>query len=213
MADTVGSFVVEHSDQLLRISMTLTGIPDVGDLVAKKVTEEAQNQQQRQRLTKAMNESRWDDALAEINAQLRDQPNSVKLQRTKFKVLAVGKKDREAAVACADAVYDSIKDDAQALNRFAWALLTEDQYSAAYDDLALKLSERSNKVTNHNNWAYLDTLAWAKYKTDDAHSAVELEKKAIERCNGRSIDELKKSLARFEAAAAQGKLAAKENSG
>lgn len=41
LSDTVGSLVVDHSDSRLRISMKVSGIPDVGDLVAELVTNEA----------------------------------------------------------------------------------------------------------------------------------------------------------------------------
>jgi len=105
---------------------------------------------------------------------------------------------REAARACAKAFLERAHDKATALNNFAWALLTEDQYDDAYTGLALKMSERSNELTKYENWAFLDTLALAKFKSGDAKTAVELEKKAIEHCGGRGKAELEKALAKFE---------------
>ncbi len=114
-------------------------------------------------------------------------------------------KDRDAALACADAILNKIRNNPTALNRFAWTLLTEEQYGNAYGELALRLSERSNKVTDFGNWMFLDTLALARFESGDAPGAVALERKAIERCDGCwGIDDMKKALARFETAVAQG---------
>ena len=88
------------------------------------------------------------------------------------------------------------------LNSFAWALLTEDQYadSGEYDKLALRVSARSNELTDHKNWMFVDTLALARFRTGDVDEAVELEKKAIKLCGScGGLGELKEVLARFEA--------------
>ena len=202
---TVGTFVVEHTDQVFGVSANISGIPNVGDLLAKQLTLDARQQQRRKKLTKVMRERRWDDALAEVDSQLAAQPNSAKLLRSKFKILAVGKKDPDAARACAEALYGKIKDNANALNSFAWALLTEDQYEDAYNDVALRFSDRSNGLSGHKNWRCLDTLAWAKFKTGDPTAAVELEKKAIDCSNGRGKKELEQALAKFEGVAKETK--------
>ena len=204
---TVAAIVIEHSDQVFGISASVSGIPDIGDLVGMQLTMEANKQKKRKQLTKAMKEGRWDDALAEVKSQLAALPGSPKLLRTKFKILAVGIKDVDAARACSRNIYEKIKGNANALNGFAWALVTEDQYQGAYNDIALRFSEKSNEMTDHDNWAYLDTLAWATFKTGDAEAAVKLEKKAIDRSNGRSAKTLQKALAKFEKKSKESKLA------
>lgn len=179
--------------------------------MAKQLTMEAQKHHKRKTLTKAMHEERWNDALSEVESQLAADTQSVTSLRTKFKVLAVGKKDGDAARTCADALYDAVNGDAKALNKFAWALLTEDQYGGAYDDIGLRFSTRSNELSDHENWMFLDTLALAKFKTGDAEAAVELERSAIEKCKGNGKKELEGALVKFEKAAAGRKLAATTN--
>lgn len=208
LSDTSVSVVVDHSGELFRMSGMLTGIPDVGDLVAKMVTDEVRKQESHSRLTRSMRDKNWDEALTLVDTQLREQPDNVKLLRTKFKITAVGQKDRETALACGNLIFDQTKDDAKALNNLAWALLTEDQYGDDYSKLALKLSKRSNELTEHGNWMFVDTLALAKFKTKDVQAAVELEKKAIElcgKCGGRG--DLEKVLTRFESTAGENEIA------
>jgi len=201
LSDTVASLVVDHSDEVFRISVALTGIPDVGDLVARMVTEEVRHGEERARLTHAVDAGKWDEALAAVDRQLAKNPDSLKLMQAKFKVLAVGRKDREAALALADAIYDKIRDDANALNSSAWALLTEGQFGDEYAELALKLAQRANELTDFTNWMYLDTLALARFETGDPQGAVAMERKAIEHCNECwGLADMKKALGRFESA-------------
>jgi hypothetical protein len=100
-------------------------------------------------------------------------------------------------------MFEHLRDDAQALNNFAWGLLTEEKYGHQYNDVALRFSRRSNELTEHENWAYVDTLALAEFETGNAHKAIELEEKAIElsrRSGGGGVAGLEKALARFQAA-------------
>jgi tetratricopeptide (TPR) repeat protein len=121
------------------------------------------------------------------------------LMRKKFDILAVDKKDREAALACGESFLKVAGEDAEELNKLAWHLLTEKRFGGGYEELALKLSQRSNELTGHKNWMHLDTLALARFETGDATAAVELEKKAIELCKSKSVADLRIALARFEA--------------
>jgi len=200
LSDTVGSFVVEHSGEQFRFSTMVNGIPDVGDVVAQLIAEEHGRGAHHRQLKRAVREKNWDTALETVDAQLANRPEDLDLLRTKFKILAVEQGDRDAARACGKAFFKKAHDKATALNNFAWALLTEDQYDDAYTGLAVKVSERSNELTKYENWAFLDTLALANFKAGDAASAVELEKKAIEHSGGRGKAELEKALAKFEKA-------------
>ncbi|MGD2108886.1 MAG: hypothetical protein PVI86_05785 [Phycisphaerae bacterium] len=198
LTDTVASVITEHSGELFQVSTVVTGLPDVGGLVSQLIAKQHKKNEAHAHLRHAMRENNWDAALQQVDKQLDDQPGDLNLLRTKFKILAVNKGDEEAAKACGEAILENAHDQATTLNNIAWALLTEDQYGDAYTELALKMSERSNKLTKHENWAFLDTLAWAKFKTGDADAAVKLEKKAIEHCKGSSKAELEKALAKFE---------------
>ena len=168
---------------------------------------EAQKHHSRKTLTRAMDEHRWDDAMAEVESQLAAKPHNASLLRTKFKVLATGRKNGDTARACADAIFETIEEDAKALNKFAWALLTEDQYEGAYNDVALRFSTRSNELTGNENWMFLDTLAVAKFENGDVAAAVAFEKLAIAHSNEKSKKALDETLARFERAADDQELA------
>jgi hypothetical protein len=204
LSETTASFLVEHSGEMFRVSAMVTGIPDIGDLVSAKITQEARRHQTDTRLTKAIRSQQWDDALATVDEQLQENPESIKLLKAKFEILA-GQKDRDAAVAVAKTAFTVAKDDAKALNNLAWALLTEKKFGDAYADVALKFSKRSNEITEHDNWMFVDTLALALFKTGNVEEAVKVGKKAIELCGGcGGGDGLKEALAKFEAGATSG---------
>ena len=130
------------------------------------------------------------------------EPGNLDLLRTKFDVLALHKKDLEAANACGALILDLASEDATYLNNFAWALLTEQRYEGRHGDLALKLSQHSNKLSGHKNWMFVDTLALARFETGDVQAAITLENKAIKLSKGTRVDELRAALVRFEAARA-----------
>jgi hypothetical protein len=205
--ETVASFVVTHSCQVFRLSAMVTGIPDISDMVTQLIRRERQKNQ----LTRLVHDGQWDQALEQVEGLSSAKTASdVGLLMQKFRIQAVGQGDRDAALATGKAILDKAGDDARLLNNLAWDLLTEEQYEDQYDELALRISQRSNELTDHGVWQYVDTLALAKFKTGDAAAAIELEKKALSLCNDASQTlELKKALARFEAALKQADIADK----
>lgn len=210
LSDTVFSFAVKHSDRQFLLSAQVAGIPDVSELVSHLVTQEFANtshHSKRQHATrtkqhterpKKIKKAKKTKKHARVIATDEDSANLKDLLK-KFEVLAVQDEDREAAMKCAKRLFRAAKDDANALNGFAWALLTEDRYDGKYNKLALKCSTRSNELSDVENWAYVDTLALAMFRTGDADHAVALEKKAIELCGDcLGLRDLKKALKRFE---------------
>ncbi len=219
LSDTSAAIVLDHSAGLLRFTAQMTGVPNVGELVARKLTQEHAADEQRAELGRMMKQKNWDEALAAIearataDARTKDKPDA-ELARKKFHVLAVGKKDQSAALAAGERYCELAKNNATALNNFAWALLTEAQYGHAYNELALKCSKRSNELTNLENWRFVDTLALARFDTGDRTGAMETEKKAIKLCDDDDgAAEMKKTLARFEAAGEKQKVADKSTGG
>ena len=207
LAKTVVSLVVDHSGESFRLSGRISGIPRIGPMVSQFVAAQRQEHASGSQLRRAMSEERWDDALAAVEAGLAGGGNARKLLQTKFRILAVGLKDREAAARCVDAIIETSKTDATALNNFAWALLTESRYKGRFGELALRVSEQSNQVTDHGNWMFLDTLALAKFETGDVEAAASLQKKAIKLAGTRRNDELAATLARFESVLNRSELA------
>jgi tetratricopeptide (TPR) repeat protein len=118
-----------------------------------------------------------------------------------FEKRAADEADRKTALVLGEKLYETMHDDDAGLNNRAWEMLTEDRFGGSFNDLALKYSQRSNELTDHHNWYYLDTLALALFKTGDAQEAVEMEKKALALCNDASgRPQVEAALARFEAA-------------
>jgi tetratricopeptide (TPR) repeat protein len=212
LSDTVAALVVEHSGQTLRLSWQVTGIPDVSGLVTGLVMQQRAAQdarrvgrrrqaEVRQAVAEADGPKALERALVMLDDAIVEQPKDAKLLQSKFDLLALKKKDRDAALAFGEEVLERAADDASFLNNLAWYLLTEDKYDGRYNELALKLSERSNKITDQKNWVFVDTLALARFEAGDVKDAIRLQKKAIKLSKGASAEELKGRLARFEAAA------------
>jgi hypothetical protein len=205
MTDTVASVVMEHSSNAFHFSTMVTGLPDIGPFVSKMITIEQQRDALQSQLRQARKHGQWDEALATVREMLKQQPDNLDLLQSEFEILATGLRDREAALVVAEKVFEAVRDNATLLNNYAWALLTEEgKFGDDYAVLALKLSQRSNELTNHQNWRFVDTLALAFFKTGDAAQAVEMEKKALALCgDGPGRKDVEVALQRFQAAVEQ----------
>jgi len=204
LTETVAAVVMEHSDNEFRFAATVTGLPNIGPFISKMIEQEHRREFLKRELRQARHNDDWDGALEAVREMRRSKPENNDLLWKEFKILAVEKDDREGGMIVAEKLCEALNDDAYSLNQYSWALLTEERYGDNYDDLALKMTRRSNELTGGENWAYVDTLALALFKTGDAAAAVEMEKKALELCGDSSgRDEAAAALERFQAAAAQ----------
>ncbi len=199
LENTVASLAIEHSNEVLHFSINVTGIPNVSGMLTQLIEAEMQQEQQLAGIKRAINEGNYESAIVQIDEAIQKKPDDCRLLRRKFNVLAVKAKDADAANQCGLEVYACVSNNANTLNTIAWGLLTEDRYDGKYNDLALKMSQRSNELSHEKNWMYVDTLAVAMFETGDTDAAVQLEKKAIELANGKGSPDLQESLARFEA--------------
>ncbi len=151
------------------------------------------------RLASLTSKEEWDEALGVVQEMLQQKPHDAGLLWQKFQIYAVGMKNPEAARAVAEALKKASQEDAQSLNNYAWFLMTEEKYGSRYDDLALHFSERSNELTDYKSWAYVDTLALARFRNGKIADAIELQRKAISLCQDeKQIAAMKKSLKRYE---------------
>jgi tetratricopeptide (TPR) repeat protein len=186
------SLATEHSDTHAALRARVENLPDVSGFVNEMMARQ-----------KGMAPGRTVHALDAVPAPKPATVASGDLQ-ARFDELA-GRGDRAAALQCGQELLRAHADDARALNNFAWALLTEPRYGQQYDELALEVSKRSNEVSGHDNWYYLDTLALACFRTGHARKAVELEERALERAAGSSgADDVRAALERYRAALAGG---------
>lgn len=204
MTDTVVSAVVNHSDQMLRISAVLTGVPDIGPLVSELITAERLRGQRQRQLSRAVQHEDWEQTAELLDAMLADDPDSYRLLQSKFNLLAVRTDNHAAAREFADELSDRWADNANMLNSFAWDLLTQDKYQHRFDEVALRFAQRSNELTQHSSWAYLDTLALAEFEAGNVDTAIDLQEQALKLCRrrtGQNVPAVEKALARYRAAA------------
>ena len=118
-------------------------------------------------------------------------------------LLKAGKTDE--GLAEAKKLFEAAWDDASVLNNASWELLTEGDYPAPVIKEALRAAERCHELTKGENWMYLDTLAFAKFKTGSVEKAVELERKALElaekaKAPAANLKEFRERLEKFEKA-------------
>ena len=199
LSDLVATVLSDEAEESFHVSIAATGLPDVSGFVAQMIQREDREKRMRRDLRHATRAEQWDKALEMLDTAAADDPDNPRHLRKQFDILATGKKDREAALACAQAFMKDAGGNANALNSLAWELLTADRYEGRYNDLAAVMAEKACEVTDYRSWAILDTLALAKFETGDVERAIELQKKAIAFPRGDRKD-TRKRLARYEAA-------------
>jgi tetratricopeptide (TPR) repeat protein len=199
---TVGGVLLEQGDNNLRLAARVTGIPDVSGVVAQLIREQRGGGGRREMARQAMKRGDAKAALAAIDEEIAKQADEPRgdLLLQKFEILATKPSETGAAVEVGEQLLQAWAEDANELNSLAWKLLTEGKYEGRFSDLARRMSERSNTLTGHKNWMYLDTLAHARFALGDIDAAIELERKALENCKDNRRGEAEKALKRFEEA-------------
>ncbi len=197
---TVASLVVNHSNERLELALGVSNLPRIGGLLEQLIAAEKQGDALRRATRKAVESKDWTKALAGVDEMLAGRSDDMALMKKKFKILVLADRPADARDH-AGSLYAGIQDNAKALNRFAWSLLTDSPYEDRFNDLALMFSERCNEI-EADNWMFVDTLALARFVNGDVKSAVELETRAIELAGKNPSPELLKTLDRFELALA-----------
>lgn len=180
LTDTVATLTLSHSGESLRFSGTVTGIPDVSEMVTQFVMD-MKNGRGRARFASQVSRP-MPKPVHEANRADREPSDSADAETLleEFEVLAVDENDREAALAVGKRLVKAAWEDARKLNDFAWVLVTEDRYDGGYNELALEATKRSNALTDHANWMYVDTFAHARFALGEVETAVKLEARAVE---------------------------------
>jgi hypothetical protein len=103
-------------------------------------------------------------------------------------------------------IVDQIGDDAHRLNGAAWSLMTDDETSGKFDEVALAIADRMERSGGLEP-RLLDTVALARFLNGQIDRAVALQRQAID--DGARGDDFRRRLRTFEAAqAAMAKAAA-----
>jgi hypothetical protein len=125
--------------------------------------------------------------------------------REEFDLLVKNGADRKAVLGCGERILERAGSDAEFLNDFAWALITDEVYGGRFDILALDLAMRSNEASSFKVWQHVDTLAHAVFQTGDVEGAIGLAETALELVGEDSRRaEVEAALRRFQTAGKEG---------
>lgn len=95
-------------------------------------------------------------------------------------------------------VVDQVGDDPRRQNSVAWSLMTDDETTGRFDEVALALAERIERSGDELEPRLLDTVALARFLNGQVERAVALQKQAIE--HGGRGDDYRRRLRTYEAA-------------
>lgn len=175
-------------------------------LLAKKQKEEAQAfaramERLRPRLMEAKGQP--EKLLQIFDELLVEFPSRVELKAEKFKILLLRLHRDDEAYALARKIVAAHPDDANLHNELAWTIVDDKNVKRRDLDLALRLAQRANDLTESKAPAILDTLARAHFERGDIDEALIWQEKAVEHAEGRMADELRNALERYRAAKAK----------
>lgn len=140
-------------------------------------------------------------ALAKINALEKESPAAVEMVaelRDRLVVISGGPRSAELGRKLVEKAEKN--KDAQTLNQIAWGIV--DPKGGVENknlEIAMLAATKAAEITNNEDAAILDTLAWVHFTKGDSAKAVELEKKAVELAPDQLKSELEESLKTFEA--------------
>lgn len=162
-----------------------------------------EQQVQATKLRSAFEDEKWDDALAALDKMQAFKPREGRLATARYMVLAMKKKDAEAAKKYGVTLLANC-DDPEVLNELAWGMLTEEAWAEAQDfDFSRAVAHKAMILTDEKNGAIVDTYARALFEMGDLKGAVEWQKKAVNICRNNdefrgSLDEVEETLQRYQ---------------
>lgn len=142
-----------------------------------------------------------DRALDAVRRAIEVEPDDYQLDLLEFALLAE-QRDDEAATAVGKRLIAKAHRDEALLNDFAWRLLDHPALCGRFDPLALTAAEVMSSRPGGRHWAYVDTLARAKFVNGHIEEAVRLQRRAVEECDLAMYErELRDRLQMYEKAA------------
>jgi thiol-disulfide isomerase/thioredoxin len=154
------------------------------------------------KLDKAVNEKRWDDAASALDEVLKLAPKLGDSYAWLRLRILLGQKKYDEAYQFADSFSDSHPADADRQNALAWTMITQEGIEHPNLALAQKLAARANQGANGRDAGTLDTLARIQFMNGQTNDAVITEQKAIDVSTDQEKDFLRSSLSDY----VQGKL-------
>ncbi|HEY3319753.1 MAG TPA: TlpA disulfide reductase family protein [Planctomycetota bacterium] len=203
------AFVVDKGGKIAWIGHPMDGMDEVIEQVAagtfdpkKQAEQEARREELQKKVEAAYNANDGDALLKLSDEMLVLNPKAAAgIQFMKFGILMQMKKDYAAAYAMAAKLLDSDwKNEPEPLNQAAGMILDEKDVQKRDLDLALKMAQRADEITQHANSAMLDTLARAYFEKGMTDKAIEAQTQAVAKADADSKEERSKVLVKYEAA-------------
>lgn len=143
--------------------------------------------------------ARATDCAAKTQAQPEDSgPSADQLQETYFTAAARHSGQKEAAET-GEKILKKLADDPQALNEFAWTVLTDETLRHRDYPLALRAARQAFEKSRGHEYPIVDTLARALLMTGQTNDAITMQKKAVGLCDNPKVKlELRETLAGYE---------------
>jgi tetratricopeptide (TPR) repeat protein len=200
LGETSVTLLSQHSDTRFALAARVENIPDVSVLVNRAVEEQRQVMRRSRDELEPVANTTWTAYGQDQARAAAASADDMESLRERFDQL-VEEGKRGQAIGLTHRMVASVE-DAKGLNNLAWALLTEERYEGRYDAAARVLSVRSNELTDHDNWAYVDTLALAEHRVGNHQRAAELQEHVLELVGDSAAKrpELREALERYRAA-------------
>jgi len=160
----------------------------------------------RERMRRDFGAKKFADALRVAEALTALTPDDLTIWNTRISLYRkLGQMEKLGPIA--QKVVTLARDNAALLNMLSWTLLTEKGVKGRFNPLALAAAERCHELTEGENWAYMDTLALARFETGDRKRALELQQQAVAmaqvaKASEKVVEDLRSRLKLFEKAAA-----------
>ena len=192
LGETSVTLSAEHSDTRLAFSARVENIPDLSGLIGEALAKHGGLMAlgplgSGDKLEQVSGQAAMREVAA-VQHQAAGRPSGGDLEslRARFDEL-IERGDRAGAVGLAQRIVASV-DDADGLNALAWALLTEERYAKAYDGVARTFAVHANEHSGYSNWAHLDTLALAEFRSGNLDAAVRMQEQAIEHAGAAGVE-------------------------
>lgn len=153
-----------------------------------------------EKLHKAIEEKRVEDALKIIDEMLKLEPGAAsKSGVTKF-LLLLRMDEYEKAYAMNEELFKLYNDDSETLNEISWSIMDNEDLAKRDFEMSMKFAVRANEVAKGEDPAILDTLARAHFDTGKITKAIEFQTKAVEKAGDdkKLKKELEKTLKKYK---------------
>ncbi|MBL8765074.1 MAG: redoxin family protein [Phycisphaerae bacterium] len=168
---------------------------------AKAQAAEAQSMGAQRKLSKAIQDKKFDEAYAILDGMIKENPEGGPgWMMTKFSVMLTQEKNYDKAYGVAREILEGkAKGNTMMLNSLAWTIVDPDGGVEKKDlDIAMKAAQGAVEASGGKDGAILDTLARVYFLKGDKAKAIETQKKAIGLADASMKAELEKTLKEYE---------------